>query len=174
VLLVKPLVEAGRQQTLGSHDIDLTNAGHPRQQIEVCRPQTVRVRRSIRNRKNDVFVTRNGSTLEQQRSKRMLIDPPRFRRAAFELGERGREKLRLAQQALRTLVDLGDWYQLPSHETMEVIDGAEVASQLVVERKNLDDETWTNPERRRSSRGLGRPRGEAKQDLALKPGEQRR
>jgi hypothetical protein len=52
--VVQPLVISRVEQRVGRDDVDRLQAGHPRQQIEIGRPQSVRVRRLVGDRDDHV------------------------------------------------------------------------------------------------------------------------
>ena len=105
--LRQALVKAGGQHGLRGHDIDPLQRGETRQQVEVGRPQPVRVVRVVRNG-GDNMDQRPGETLvDGTAAQAVLVQPAGPGHALLKRPKRGCEKACLPQQPARPAIDLG-------------------------------------------------------------------
>ncbi len=164
--VVQPVVIPGVEQRLGGHHVDRLQEGHPRQQIEVGRPQPQAIRRLVRDGDDDAPIERTRRP-QRQRPDGMFVDAGHRGERAFERLERRREESRLREEASRAAIELGAPLELLRHQALEVRHRLMPSSQLVVQRKDLRDETRAQVERGFRPRRVGRVGGPPQQDLAV-------
>tara|TARA_B100002049_G_scaffold193833_1_gene151080 strand:- start:181 stop:516 length:336 start_codon:yes stop_codon:yes gene_type:complete len=78
----------------------------------------------------------------------MLIELTTQGHSPLVCPEHRRQKPGLTQQTPRTPVKFGVWFKFCHQQTLKSIHGPMAASQLVVERKELADQTWSEPKGR--------------------------
>ena len=104
----------------------------------------------------------------------VLVDASGGRDPAFQLAEDRHEEAGLPEHALGAAIAVGGRLEASDHEAIEILHRPAAASQLVVERQDLDDQSGAQAERRRRARFAGSAGGAADEHLALELGEQRR
>ena len=107
----------------------------------------------------------------EQRAEPMLIDAVGLTYARLERRESRRKKARQPEQPFGAAIDVGAGFEAAGHQSIERRDGLVAAAQLVVERKDADDETGTKPERRRRALGDDVERRPSENHLALEIGQ---
>ena len=78
----------------------------------------------------------------------MLVQTAARLHERLELAEGGDEKAGLPEEPLGAAIDLGTPLQTLDHQPLKVVHRAVTAAQLIVERQDLDDESWPQAEGR--------------------------
>ena len=143
---------AGPEQGLGGDDGQRLQPGDARQQIVVGRPQTVAGRGEVGHRDDDARQRRGaGLEREQARPQAVLVDQAGGGERDVVGAEGGGEEARLLEQAGRAAIERRPALERGADQALEVVDGAAVAVQRVVELEHRGDERRAQRERRRRS-----------------------
>ena len=165
-------VQGAGEHRVRDDDIEALEAGNASQQIPVGRTNTVLFEGVIGHRENDVPIRSRRRFGYQPRSQHVLVVAT-LRRAALEVAKRGDQESCLPHEPLGAAVVRSPRLEHTQGATLEVIDAVLTPPELVVQTKNLGDETGPQLERRLRALLVREATGHAKEYFSLSRREHR-
>jgi hypothetical protein len=165
-------VKRAGQHRIGDDDIERFEVRNAREQIPVRGAHAVRLERFVRHGEHGVPI----------RSLRWLGDEPRAQqvlivttlcRAALEVPEGGNQETRLSYESFGSAIDGCPRLEHGEGAPLEVVHAVLTTLELVIQAKNLGDETWPQMKWRLGALLLRDATSDAKKDLSFCSGQNR-